>query len=106
MNRLIEQMIFLLIACLLACVVYSKLKYLDDVEVFDIMDLNNLTPERSIVIEKEGDFKYYTNMGDMLDQCSTFRDYKSVVESQDQGGKYDLKDVKIKQDINIISYRF
>lgn len=71
---------------LLAVVVYGKLKFLDDIEVFDIMDLNNLTPDRLIAIEKEADFKYYTHLGDMLNQCSTVRDYKASVDSEQAGG--------------------
>ena len=81
------MIIVILITCLLVGVVFSKLKYLDDVEVFDITDLNNLTPDRSIVIEKEADFKYNINMGDMLNKCSEFREYKGVVTSEEQGGK-------------------
>ena len=81
------MIIVILITCLLVGVVFSKLKYLDDVEVFDIMDLNNLAADRSIVIEKEADFKYNINMGDMLNKCSEFREYKAVVTSEEQGGK-------------------
>ena len=97
----------------LLAVVNSKLKYLDDVEVFDIMDLNNLSPDRSIIIEKEGDFKYNINMADMLSQCSAFREYKTVVTSEDQGGKmlttqlsiYEIYELKYISILGVLTYK-
>jgi len=83
---LISIFCFIIVYTAVTVCVHGVLRYPDDIKVFDIMDLNNLDANTSIVIEKDKEIKYHVSMVDQLTRCSSIKEYTCIAPS-DAGGK-------------------
>lgn len=70
--------IYLLVCYCELLVVHCKLKFIDDADFKNIIDLSKISSNESIVIEKEFDFSYYQNMTGLTELCSDHEIMKDI----------------------------
>lgn len=57
----------------------------DDMRFNDILNISNFRSDNYITIKKNSDINYYLEVGNMLNQCSSYKDYVGIT-TEEAGG--------------------